>query len=540
MRDVQKSAKSGHLHFSHGGERRSLLVRRGAIAHGTSDVSGQHLGDILVRYGYLTQIDLERAMPMALRDRRRLGDLLVEMGLVARDRVHEVVAIQIREILSEVTSRSDGSFAFEELSDQGADAEAVTYPIGQMILETARRIQSPEIVGRALGDRSRKVSLSTHPLLRSQALALTPTEGFLLSRIDGTTTANEALGLVPLPIEDVERSLFALLCTGAIEYVSAGEATGARARPTRARAAPDQDASGGREKLREAARAAEQRAATVREAIEARQTGEARRREITAAHDGIAGKSHFEVLGVDPGCSTGEVETAFRRLAQIFHPDVPLDRSLADLRGKRVDVYARLLEAYEVLSNLDRRSEYKASLDARKGDAKAPGRPAASSLPPQVPQVVSLYAEGPLDPEVVFDKIREAHQLIREEKAWDAIQLLQSLITKAAGHNRFRAQVLLARAFLKNPKWTKRAEDLLRQVVREAPEHAEAYVVLGNIYRSGDLRTRALAMYRRALSLQPAHPEAVEGLEALEPTPADPGRGTLMWKIFGKGSSKEP
>jgi Protein kinase domain/DnaJ domain/Domain of unknown function (DUF4388) len=532
MRDIQKRAKSGHLHFSHGGGRRSLLVRRGGIVHGTSDLVGQHLGDILVRYGFLAQIDLERAAPLALRDRRRLGDFLVEKGLVRRAMVQEAVEIQIREILAETTDRSDGRFDFEERFLPEAEDASSSYPMGQMILEAARRIQSPEIVNRALGERSRTVSLSTHPVLRSQQLALTPTEGFLLSRIDGTTSAAEALALVPLPVEDVERSLFALLSTGLVEYV-ATESVGARPRPPAAPPTPaTRETPAATDRLRGAARAAEQRAASVREAIAARLAGDARRREICEAHEALGQKSHFEVLGVDPGCSTGEVEAAFRRLALTFHPDVPLDPSLSDLRDKRAEVYARLLEAYEVLVDLDRRSEYRARHEPKKTSASPPD---AAGVPP----VVSIPIEGPLDPELAAEKIREAAQLLRAERNWDAIQLLQSILTKAAGHNRFRAQVLLARAYLKNPKWTKRAEDLLHQVVQEAPDHAEAYVVLGNVYRGSELKTRAVAMYRRALSLQPAHPEAVEGLEQLEPAPADPGRGTFMSKLFSR-TGREP
>ena len=535
MRGIQVGARSGHLHFTHGQERRSLRVARGAVAHGTSDVPGQQLGGVLVRYGFLSQIDLERATERALQGRRRLGRVLVELGLLDETRIREAVGIHVREIVSEVATRGDGSFVFEELAHEPAEGEAPVYSIGELILETARRIQSPEVVRRTLGDVDRIVSQSTQPLLRAQRLGLTATEGFLLSRIDGTTTAREVTGLVPLPLEDVERNLFALLCTGTVEYV---EPAKPQARPPRARVAPPPAppslAVARREAmLRDAARAAELRAASVREAIEARQAGELRRREILAAHDGLTRLNLFEVLGVGPSCSTGEVEAAFRRLAMSFHPSVPLDASLDDLRSRREEVYGRQLEAYETLRDLDLRSVYRARLAAGRGGGA--GRSEAPAPPPAERQVVSLYADGPLDPVAVLDGIKEAQKLLRGGKTWDSIQLLESIIPRTQGHNRFRAQVLLARAFLKNPKWTKRAEDLLHRVVREAPEHAEAYVVLGHIYRGGDLPTRAIAMYRRALSLHPAHPEAAEALQALDPHGAEGPGGQLLRRILGKG-----
>jgi hypothetical protein len=62
-----------------------------------------------------------------------------------------------------------------------------------------------------------------------QKLTLSPTDGFLLSRIDGMLSAKEIFKIIPLPQEDIERSLFALLCTGMVEYVPR---TASRVRPT--------------------------------------------------------------------------------------------------------------------------------------------------------------------------------------------------------------------------------------------------------------------------------------------------------------------
>jgi hypothetical protein len=508
MREVQLGARSGQLHFTHGRERRSLRIERGAVVHGTSDVPNQHLGNVLVRYGLLSQADLERATEVVLRDRRRLGQVVAELRLLSREHVREAVAIHVREILFEVTERDDGSFAFEEMShEELTERETPACSMGEMIVETARRIQSPQILARVIGDLDRVVSLSTQPLLRAQPLPLTSTDAFLLSRVDGVATAREVLGSVPLPPDDVERSLFSLLCTGMIEYVTTPEpATDAgRAKPT---------------------------PAEVPSPVRSRkQAIEEERCAILEAHEALAGKNHFQLLGLEPGCSNADLDAAFRTRALRFHPDHALDPSLAELRGKRVDVYARLLEAHEVLRDPEKRSRYKATLDAR--ELRTQLQPPA---PPTSPAAASLHVEGPLDPQTILDGIRDAQKLIREEKAWDAIQLLEPLISRAEGHSRFRAQVLLSRAYLKNPRWVKRAEEILYGVVREAPEHAEAYVVLGNIYRSGDLRTRAVAMYNRALALHPGHGEASEALAELDPDNAGSDRDPLLKRLFGKAT----
>ncbi len=82
LREAHLGGKSGHLHFSHASEHRSLRLLQGRIVHGTSDVAGEHLGDVLVRYGHLTQANLERAVAVVLGEKKRLGTVLSEMGLI--------------------------------------------------------------------------------------------------------------------------------------------------------------------------------------------------------------------------------------------------------------------------------------------------------------------------------------------------------------------------------------------------------------------------------------------------------------------------
>jgi cytochrome c-type biogenesis protein CcmH/NrfG len=92
------------------------------------------------------------------------------------------------------------------------------------------------------------------------------------------------------------------------------------------------------------------------------------------------------------------------------------------------------------------------------------------------------------------------------------------VIGRVEGAPRVRAKVALAQAYMKNPKWLKRAEEVLHGALRENPGHADAYVVLGSIYRAGGLVSRAAATYRKALELQPGHPKAVQELATLEGT----------------------
>jgi cytochrome c-type biogenesis protein CcmH/NrfG len=117
----------------------------------------------------------------------------------------------------------------------------------------------------------------------------------------------------------------------------------------------------------------------------------------------------------------------------------------------------------------------------------------------------------------------KAQRLMGEEKYWDAIQLLEEAIPRLEATASRRARVLLARAYMKNPKWRHRAEEVLGQVVREAPDAPEPYLVLGELYRGAQLRARAAAMYRKALQLSPRNEEALNALRAIDAEDRPPG-----------------
>jgi len=561
MREIYLGRKSGHLHFSHGKERRSLLIHDGRILHGTSDVLGEHLGDVLVRYGLLEQTELNQATKVVLKDRKRLGVVLGEQGLMDTERLSNAVSLHVREILFNVAERGGVSYAFEETAtdDLAGDSAASKLSTVEMILETARRVQDPSVVGRVLGDLDRVLVASDKPQLRFQNIALTPKEGFVMSRIDGTLTAREVFTLIPLPPEDTERSLFVLLCTGAVEHRTTGarEAPGSGVRAARAAAAAAAAASPAPAAAPPAPAAAPPAAppaaasaspvtpppapatptpasgsadAVQQHAARVRQLLEARRQLIVNAHEAMATRNHFEFLGVPRTATEAQVKEAYFRLARPLHPDSNRDPGLSDIQDKREAAFHRLSQAYETLRDPQKRGRYEADLDAR-----APKRrPEPTPTPPPEPRTpIRTEADRVTEAALALESVRQAEKLFKEEKYWDAIQLLEPAIRRLERNSKLKAQVLLARAYMKNPNWGRRAEELLQRVLQDSPDYADAYVALGNVYRASQLKSRAQAMYRKAVQAQPGHAEALAELASLDGEGPE-GGATRLKKFFSK------
>lgn len=67
-------------------------------------------------------------------------------------------------------------------------------------------------------------------------------------------------------------------------------------------------------------------------------------------------RSHYELLGVEPGCSLAELRTAYRRLARQHHPDV------AAVGPGAASPMAAINEAWRVLSDAGLRARYDESI----------------------------------------------------------------------------------------------------------------------------------------------------------------------------------
>ena len=96
-----------------------------------------------------------------------------------------------------------------------AETAGATEPL---ILEAVRQMREAGTVRAALGDLDQRL-VATMALAEERTLTLT--EGYLLSRIDGATSARQVLQLVPLDPEETERTLLGLVLTGRVEYRAA-------------------------------------------------------------------------------------------------------------------------------------------------------------------------------------------------------------------------------------------------------------------------------------------------------------------------------
>jgi tetratricopeptide (TPR) repeat protein len=98
-------------------------------------------------------------------------------------------------------------------------------------------------------------------------------------------------------------------------------------------------------------------AARMQSSVPPRVTEQARRAEILAKARAIGIENHFEVLGLSSAASLDEARLAYFSLVKGWHPD-RLPAELADLRDEVARIFGRMVEAYQTLSDPQRRAAY--------------------------------------------------------------------------------------------------------------------------------------------------------------------------------------
>jgi hypothetical protein len=473
--------------------------------------------------------------------RIRLERVLAEIGIRPQTaKAAPAATAPTRNLRSRLLATlADRSLAatFEEGADAPADVAETAGATEPLILEAVRGMHDAGTVRTALGDLDQRL-VATAALAEERTLTLT--EGYLLSRIDGTSSVRQVLQRVPLDPEETERTLLGLVLTGRVEYRAprAVPRLDVEAPPPVEPAPPVAEP---------AVAAGEPEPVTPAEAFPPAhpvETGEPspppdaasrpapadldpeileRRKEILELFQSLPLKNHFEVLGVEPGCTDAEVKRAYTKLAKRYHPDVHRDPRLEDLHDVLEGIFIRVGEAWEVLGAARSRASY----EARFAGGHGQGSPSPANPPGSARPQPELYVA----PE---ETLYKAQVLLAQARYWDAIQVLEATVPQMEPRrHQHRGRILLARAYAKNPNWVRRAEETLQRIVREDPVNVDAHYELGLLYKAGGLAARAQAMFRRVVELRPDHREA-----AAELGPGDgPSGGGLLKRLFGRGKA---
>src|SRR2546426_1792636 len=205
----------------------TIYFQDGTIIFAEIKSNPHPLGALLLRTGKITEADLERARDMQTRqnDPRRLGQILVAMGVLSPREVERQVRFQIEEVVFEVMSWREGFFSFSEEPVSGVPAETtVSISTEALLMEGARRIDEWSRIEKHVPHLGVVPQLAPAPQGGEGELDLLPPEWEVLALIDGARDVRAIAHELGRSDFDVAKTLFGLESAGVVVLVDPGSA----------------------------------------------------------------------------------------------------------------------------------------------------------------------------------------------------------------------------------------------------------------------------------------------------------------------------
>ena len=130
---------TGELELSVWNNSATIFFEEGHVTFASIANRPIKLGEYLVKEGLLGQKELDRALKKKGR-KMRIGDVLVEMGIIKRDVLRVAVEEQIKEVIYEVVRWDDGRFRFTQGKMPDNQEFLIDISLNLLMLEGLKRL----------------------------------------------------------------------------------------------------------------------------------------------------------------------------------------------------------------------------------------------------------------------------------------------------------------------------------------------------------------------------------------------------------------
>lgn len=480
MADLAKSRVTGALSATSGDEIREIMFTNGEVRAARSYVEDEKLGQWLVARKKISEDD--RALMLLAQGggaSEPFGRILVEKGYMPLEELEGELEQLALEIIRRAARATDTSCEF---LDGGGEGQLDTLPnvvTAEVILLAVREVQDVDAIRAVIGppDQPVKISGSLNSML--EEVQLTPTEGFLLSRLDAARDVAGLIKLSSLPEKETYRTLYTLLMSGTV-IIGEGQQMELPQVPV-----PESDESTGEPEK-------ETREAPEDDGVDFTERQIEERRYILKLSEDVTKVDHYRALGLQPDAGPGDVKDAWERVQNRFSPESPAGY-LRDMASHLERIVERARAAYEVLSNFKARVRYDEILRSLASERRRIEKPERAA------------ADAKARKALVEANLKRANELIREDELYLAIQLLEQA---CALEPRPQELIKLSRLLQRNPLWVNRALACLRRAIETDPKSCDAWLELADFWRRRNHAERQRKSLERVLAIDPDHAEA--------------------------------
>jgi curved DNA-binding protein CbpA len=462
IREIAATTLTGALRLARERAKVAVYFEEGQLVFATSNLRAHRLREVVKRNG-LTEAHVAE-FPVRTPD-EEIAAAMIKTGLLKPETLAAIRAKQVSDVLRVALLWTAGTWAFDSRV-RLADETRVQIDVSRLLLECARHLPTSFIASRLERAGRAMVKAVNHKLTN-----LLPAEASVLSRSSNSIILNDLASPGEKADEDDHRAIYALSLSGLLQSSDWPVALSA--------AQPGVDRKG------PASVRSRSKTAAV---IEPNQLGDL---DALFARLTIA-KDHYEVLDVPRLATIDEIKQAYHALARRYHPD-RFHQSGPQLRNRVESAFARIAQAYEVLSDQSIRADY---------DAKRTSKPSAPRAEKAVPLKDANGARRSgarerTDAARAEASFQQGLDSLKRNRRDEAIRFLAEAAMLSPREARYRAHY--GHALIHQANTRRIAETELQAALSLEPLNAAYRVMLAELYKNLGLLKRAEGELERAL-----------------------------------------
>jgi len=201
---------TGELVVQDPDSRREIFFERGNVIGANSNAERERLGQVLYRYGVLSDEQVQ-AVAAAVTPAMRFGEAAVRLGFIGRDRLFQLMGNQTEEVVYAAMVVPEGEFYFSEGVDESKLSYRLNLSVTSLLMEGCRRMDEMECF-RA------RIPSSLHVPARVPSAKLAPSHEHtaVWEAVDGVRSIEEIGRVIGKGEFDTTRALFQLIQGNAV------------------------------------------------------------------------------------------------------------------------------------------------------------------------------------------------------------------------------------------------------------------------------------------------------------------------------------
>lgn len=353
---------TGRLQLSRTRTRKLFRFQDGAAIGSESNLPAEHLTAVLEDAGLLGRKDRQAVDAYVKQNNCKEGVALLSLELIEPKRLFEGLREQVRRRMMDCFAWRNGAYEVSESEEPRQDVQPFRIDPYRLVQEGLQYHWSVERMLADIDPCLDRIPRATSRLAKvTRRLALDATVERMIAGLDGRQTL--ATAITSAASSPAALAAFWVLdSAGALEYSDSPQESEAEGE------APEIEIQIAHEQSAVCGSPAVSNGAETPSAGSARRANdlepEKMRAEVLDRLERLDSLDFYELLGIGRSAGSGAIRKAYLLAAKRHHPDAIARLGLHDIRSQTGEVFSKIAEANEVLSDKKRRAAYDRSLES--------------------------------------------------------------------------------------------------------------------------------------------------------------------------------